>query len=218
MKAKNFNKVFCIGLNKTGTSSLNYAFKILELNSVHFVCKQGNIQLIIAENKKANRDLLTGINEFDAYSDWLIEDTQHLFKELDEQYPGSKFIYTRREVEGWIASRKKHLERTPNIEKLRAENPDNPWYNAHEDRWRQNFINHENDVLDYFKDRPQDLLVFDITKGDGWNEVCGLLELAVPDKPFPHKNKANRNKAKERWENRLKKYIVDPLKRKTPNK
>jgi Sulfotransferase domain len=35
MVQKSFNKVFCIGMNKTGTSSLHQAFLALGLNSIH---------------------------------------------------------------------------------------------------------------------------------------------------------------------------------------
>ena len=38
---------------------------------------------------------------------------------------------------------------------------------------------------------PDDLLVFDLPKGDGWEKLCGFLGHEVPDKPFPHANKAS---------------------------
>ena len=40
-------KIFCIGLNKTGTTTLHEAFLILGVSSVHYECDAGNIKEII---------------------------------------------------------------------------------------------------------------------------------------------------------------------------
>jgi hypothetical protein len=46
------------------------------------------------------------------------------------------------------------------------------------------------DVTEYFKDRPGDLLVMDITRDGQWNKLCPFLNLRRPFRRFPHKNKA----------------------------
>ena len=44
-------KVFCIGVNKTGTSSLHQALQILGYNSVHYLNdKNNNIKAMIEKN------------------------------------------------------------------------------------------------------------------------------------------------------------------------
>jgi hypothetical protein len=53
------------------------------------------------------------------------------------------------------------------------------------DRYRQ----HQNDVLDYFKDRPDDLLVVHIENNDLWTPICDFLSIDVPTSAFPHANK-----------------------------
>jgi hypothetical protein len=48
---------------------------------------------------------------------------------------------------------------------------------------------HNKDVLNYFKQREQDLLVLDFSKGDGWEKLCNFLHKEIPNVPFPHANK-----------------------------
>ena len=43
-------------------------------------------------------------------------------------------------------------------------------------------------VEEYFKDRPQDLLIIDVTAGEGWEKLCPFLGSPVPDVPFPKAN------------------------------
>ena len=62
MKTK--EKIFCIGINKTGTTSLDEAFKILGFKSVHFNCNKGNIKNIILDIRNSkNPDRLKDLNQ-----------------------------------------------------------------------------------------------------------------------------------------------------------
>jgi hypothetical protein len=41
-------------------------------------------------------------------------------------------------------------------------------------------------VIDYFRNRPSDLLTMNILEGDGWEKLCPFLGLdTMPDTPFP---------------------------------
>ena len=51
-------------------------------------------------------------------------------------------------------------------------------------------LRHNAEVVEYFKDRPDDLLVMDITKEDPWPRLCAFLGEPVPSVPFPHSNSA----------------------------
>ena len=44
--------------------------------------------------------------------------------------------------------------------------------------------------MKYFRERPQDLLVLDFAKGDGWEKLCRFLGADIPESEFPHANKA----------------------------
>ena len=98
---KNFNKVFNIGLNKSGTTSLTKALNLLGIKSVHYCLHKEKISEIISYNKKNNKKLMAGLEQFRGFSDF---SGQLLYKQLDQQYPNSKFILTVRDFDDWIRS------------------------------------------------------------------------------------------------------------------
>ena len=103
------NRVFCIGLPKTASTSLNAAFKSLGFKSVHYSCTRGKLREIIRDNSERNRMLLSGIEDYDAYSDFYhARNNIPFLKKLDEQYPNSKFILNTRDLSSWLSSRKLH--------------------------------------------------------------------------------------------------------------
>ena len=51
---------------------------------------------------------------------------------------------------------------------------------------------HDNDVKEYFKDRPNDLLVLNIIGGDTPDKLWSFIGLHNPPKTFPHSNKLNK--------------------------
>ena len=205
---ESYNKIFCIGLNKTGTSSIHKALKILGFNSVHHIESGGkSIKDIIKNNYDNNKDILMGIENYQAFSDWSHPSTNILFKEFDKQYPNSKFILNTRDVEGWIKSREKHLQRTPNLKKLQKQNPNNKWLKMDKDIWREEFQEHHNGVREYFAQRPQDLLEFDVTQGDGWDKLCPFLEKDIPNVEFPTTNRAADQSRKIRYYEKGKRIV-----------
>ncbi len=190
----NAKKIFCIGLNKTGTSSFHEAIKILGFKSVHFLDDDGNnIKDIVENNYLKKNDILKGLEKYDAFSDWNRLHDIAIFKEFDKQYPGSKFIMNTRDINAWLDSREKHVKR--NQEKKRR-NPeaDVSWLKIERAAWEKQFTNHYAAILAYFEERPDDLLVFDVTKGDGWEKLCPFLGLPVRTDPFPKKNVASKFK------------------------
>jgi hypothetical protein len=58
------------------------------------------------------------------------------------------------------------------------------------DRYRFIKESHETNVRSYFAGRPDKLLVFDVSQGDGWQQLCAFLGRPVPDESFPHLNRA----------------------------
>ena len=114
-------KIFCIGLNKTGTRSLSDALEILGYRSLHWggsdqatALRRGpEIRVAVERALEEGRPLLEDIDDVDAYSDLLALSTN--FDVLDRQYPGSKFILTVRDLDEWLDSRRRHVE--TNIER-----------------------------------------------------------------------------------------------------
>lgn len=138
-------KIFSIGFNKTGTSSLHALFLQLGYPSYHGV----------SWRSCCNHKLLTA---YDCFSDGKPDD----LSKLDAMFPGSKFILQVRDLESWIYSRLAHIER----EKRSGFNPNlSPTWDDTEYAVK-NWITARNDyhikVLSYFADRCEDLIVINL--------------------------------------------------------
>ncbi len=174
-------KIFCIGFHKTGTSSFAKAVKTL---GYRVTGSYGINDPDIAKNVYLIAHSL--VKKYDSFQDnpWPI-----IYKELDEKYPNSKFVLTIRDSESWIKSQVRHFGRN--------ETPMRKWIygvgcpEGNEEIYIKRFEKHNNEVIDYFKDRPDDLLVLDFAKGNGWEKLCSFLGTDIPDITFPHANKAS---------------------------
>ncbi len=175
-------KIFCIGLNKTGTSSLHRALQDLGFTSQHFGGPpiRKAVERAIAEDKP----LLTYLPEADAYSD--IQRLSVNFERLDREYPGSKFILTTRPIDGWIDSRRRHVERN-RAAKARGEY-DGTFLEIEPERWRELFEQHHRKVVEYFAGRD-DFIEFRVTDGDGYDKLCPFLGVKQPRSEFPWRNR-----------------------------
>jgi len=182
-------KVFVIGFHKTGTSSLKKALTILGYKvKGPFGTKDPNI------SRYACEAAFRFVEQYDAFQDnpWPI-----IYKELDKKYPGSKFILIIRPAEKWLESQVRHFGTT--------KTPMREWiygvgYPAgNEGVYLARYERHNKEVLEYFKDRPDDLLVLRLAEGDGWKKLCKFLHKDVPNVDFPHENKgADRTKKRKR--------------------
>jgi hypothetical protein len=136
----------------------------------------------VRRNHHAGRRLLHGIEQFDAYSDMAGE---YYFAALDRQYPGSKFILTVRDLESWLDSRERHVQRNRADPGYR-----NVFLNVDRTGWRRHMRNVRRAVEQHFRGRPGDLLVIDIPAGEGWDRLCPFLGVAAPPDAFPHENRS----------------------------
>jgi len=181
----NTTKVFGIGWAKTGTTTLGKCFKILgyvhqgqRLDLVHHL-ETGNLEPILA--------LARQCESFEDWP-WIV-----LYKQLDLEFPGSKFILTQREAARWITSYQNMLkhqgEANEELNRIRRTLYGLPFPFVSADGLMHRYEKHNAEVLDYFRDRPGTLLTVNWEKGDGWLALCNFLEKPVPDIPFPHENK-----------------------------
>lgn len=174
-------KVFCIGFQKTGTTSLGKALETLGYN----VCGPVGVTNPDIE-EKALIWALERIKYYDAFQDnpWPL-----LYKELDFLYPGSKFILTTRSPRSWIKSMYKYFGSYESAAEVWIYGGvGTPIKNRH--GFVKRFKKHNADVRDYFKDRPDDFLELNFAKGHGWDELCSFLEIEKPMIPFPTSNKS----------------------------
>jgi hypothetical protein len=164
-------KVFVIGFNKCGTTSLHAFFLRGGLKSVHWRTPhhKTHIAEVMFSNLSLQRPILQGIDRFDAYSDMVyLSDTIHLegnalFRQLDRDYPGARFILNTRDKTRWIDSRLRHFGGSFLRTCCACYGTDR---DGTVDVWSRQWDAHHADVRAYFQDRPADFLEFDIETGD----------------------------------------------------
>lgn len=193
------NKVFNIGFHKTGTTSLTWFMRQHGYHVLHNTALSME-QLALGSQMDAGIDdgeqadlgslidpalLERLVMAYDFFSDnpWPL-----LYRHLDMLYPDSKFILTRRDVDSWINSLLKYTGRQrTRMRKLvyGYGNPEN-----HIKRYRQVYLKHNRDVVDYFGSRAN-LLVIDIEDDD--RDIASRLEqflrLEKKDILFPAANR-----------------------------
>jgi hypothetical protein len=137
-------KIFCIGLNKTGTSSLHQALQTLGFRSLHLGGPEVPVGIKRATDE--GRGLVEYLGDYDAFSDiWRLSER---FELLDRQYPGSKFILTIRDLDGWLESRRQHVQR--NVLRKAQGHYSGGFLTVDIERWTHEFDEHHARVLDYF--------------------------------------------------------------------
>ncbi len=174
-KKKSDFKIFCIGYPKTGTTSLAGALEILGYNVLdwpraYIKPKDGWVNYF----KKS---------KFDAFSDAPLNDPG-LFKKLDNFFPNSKFILTLRDEDSLIRSWRIFFYGTEwEIDSKK-----------YEKKLRKGYREHNKEVLDYFSDKKDQLLVINIFQDNAWDKICNFLDCKKPEIDFPHKNKGHYRK------------------------
>lgn len=164
------SKIFGIGLAKTGTTSLNDAFAILGIASIG--CPTS----------------IASIRRFDAATDGIVADQ---FEELDRVFPNSKFIYTVRDRDSWLRSYTRYRGRKLPASRAHQDKVERLYGTTGTDRQvlLDSYERHDRHVREYFRDRPDDLLVMNICGGEAdWESLCAFLGKPVPDVPFPASN------------------------------
>jgi tetratricopeptide (TPR) repeat protein len=185
-------KIFGIGLSKTGTTSLTEALTILGIDAGHWA-------------NPLTGQLITDIDTFllGASTDTSVA---YDFEKLYYLYPNARFIWTRRPFASWKQAFTAHYNRTMGngeIEALRdlygRRHVDQMFPSAavqfglylNAENLNDAFQTHSRRVRRFFADKPEGkLLEFDIFKGQGWAELCAFLGLPSPERPFPWANKS----------------------------
>lgn len=183
--------VFGIGFNKTGTSSLSAALHAFGYRCMHHSTPWMSGLDLDRAIKRAVTEGLHPLHyvprlaeEYNAFFDILT--LQRRFDAFADAFPRAKFILHVRDLEPWLESRTKHVQR--NIEMGRT-----TWIRIVPDEWTAEYHAHHEAVREYFKDQPERLLVIDVTTGSGeenWQKLSSFLGLPIPDRPFPRANTA----------------------------
>ena len=190
------DKVLGIGFHKTATSSLGKSLALLAYNLA------GRVPI---ENPISQQPLAkTAIDFARNYEAFKDNPWPCVFKEVDNAFPGSKFILTVRETNDWLESVVKHFGDTSTSMREFIYGVGFPKGNEH--IYISRYERHNNEVVDYFRGRPDDLLIMDIAAGDGWEKLCPFLGKEQPRRIFPHGNTAEARKVK-RLERKIKSFV-----------
>ena len=157
-----YSKIFVIGFNKTASTTLHKLFKVNNLKSQH----------------TTNWDL----SNYDCFSD---NGNLNDFKKLDNMHKDSIFILNTRNLTNWVSSRFKHGHRQH--ERLKR---DKNWaYPCTPElalQWIADRENYYSQVLNYFKDRPNKLIILSIDHPN-WKQFISA-ELGISNKDFKDRN------------------------------
>lgn len=163
-------KIFGIGLERTGTTSLAAAMARIGFTACHLP-------------RTTNQ-----IDEVDFSDDITVACR---FVDLDLRYPGSKFILTMRDESAWLDSCRRwygHLA-AARTRDYTAEDAARRLYGAEifdPEAWLEGRRRHEDFVRRYFIERPWALLMIDICGGQGWAQLLPFVADAMPC--FPCEN------------------------------
>jgi hypothetical protein len=170
------NRIFGIGLTRTGTTSLAEALQLAGIPAAHWIRESHFEQAL--ERYRAIVDMPVTIR----------------YRELDARFPGSRFILTLRELDGWLDScRRWFLTHPPRglVARYRIALYGTPHFEP--ERMTQVYHRHHAEVEEYFRGREKDLLRLNICAGEGWERLLPFLGLGPVGDPFPHSNRSSRS-------------------------
>jgi len=155
-------KVFCIGFQKTGTTSLEAALGLL---GYRVTSTFGKHMDYAALKDQYVQIALEKAAEVDAVQDmpWPL-----VFRELDQAFPGSKFILTERDEDAWWRSILGQFGNNPAVLQQLTYGEDAGAPLGNEKRYRETYRAHNAAVRAYFAERPDDLLIMDLKQANGW--------------------------------------------------
>lgn len=198
-------KIFQIGFSKCGTVTLAVFFRNNGVRAVHH--DYGKLALSMYQNYLNGKPIIDPIyQDYIVYTDMEnmfinpnINIGMLMFKELDKQYPGSKFILNIRDKKAWLKSRSLqplNIHDQTTILELNAK-----LQNTSKDQiltqWSYEWDKHHQAVIEYFKDRPNDLIVFNIEQDPPEKLTAFLKEYLVLD-PTLYRQR-NKTTEREKW-------------------
>lgn len=182
-------RIFFIGFNKCGSRSFAQLCQRAGFNAYH----GGNfdpLSLLIPINMALGRKCLEGFEHYQAFSDSM--NLSKSFRELDRDYPsGSKFVLNTRNVTNWLVSRLNHGNGVY-VEYMNFLNNRNLEWHEWVELWREEFLEHERQVMEYFRGRDDVFLRYDIEtdKLSKFKEFIGQ-HYFKNQEMLPHKGKTS---------------------------
>jgi hypothetical protein len=182
------DKVFVIGLSKTGTTTMKDMLTTLGYRV------RGPSKTLLAQIRAGHPEAaLPVMEEYDAFEDW---PWPLVYREAHEIYGDrARFILTvRRDEDTWFRSIEQHGYRTSLLKSMKdAYGYYRPF--GRKDQFTAIYRNHNAAAHAFFADKPGLFTEFCLERGDSWEKLCALIGHPVPqDKPTPHRNKTAKQK------------------------
>ena len=200
-------KLFCVGAGKTGTTSVEKALS----DFGYRMGDQVKAELLLDDYSKRNfKAIIEYCKTADAFQDAPFC-FQHTYQALDQSFPNSKFILTVRDSdEQWYNSlvnfhRKNYASgnENPTWNDLKNATYRYKGYAAEvrkkvfgilededpysEVKLKQYYNTHNNSIIDYFKNKPN-LLIINVAKKESYKKLCGFLNRKPLYDEFPWEN------------------------------
>lgn len=201
-------KIFCIGQNKTGTTTIETVLKGFDYQLGNQV--QGE-WLLDAWYTRDFKSIIKFCKTAEAFQDVPFS-LPYTFEHLDVAFPNAKFILTERDsAEQWYQSLTKFHsklwaegKRIPTAADLKAatyrklgyayqfnqfvfNTPETDVYN--EAILKAHYLNYNQTVKNYFKSRPEKLLVINVANAKDYSTLCSFLNQTPKGDNFPWVNK-----------------------------
>ena len=200
-------KYFCIGQNKTGTTSLKKAFEDLG-----FIVGDQSIAERLADRYYFESDfepIISYCKTAQVFQD-IPFSWPETFNRLDLAYPGSKFILSVRDsADQWYQSVTRfhaksfgrgniptanELKNATYVSKGFIYRAMKVYGTSDDDIYNKDILiayynKYNESVLSYFKDRPEDLLVINLSSPDAYQRYCAFINMESSRDGFPWENK-----------------------------
>lgn len=182
-------KVFCVGMNKTGTSSIASCLELLELGPVCSPPELGAATRRLVRKILDHQDygpLVEVARRYRSFEDrpWNV---WRAYEAMDRAFPDSVFILSVRDPKSWWRSVARWITVVkPQLLNLYARHLQAD--SLSEAAFVAGYERHNEAIRSHFRGSNR-LLEIDVVGGEGWAELCGFLGRPVPDAPFPHANR-----------------------------
>jgi len=204
----NGQKIFCVGHNKTGTTSLEQALRELG----YTLGSQREAELLMDDWAMRDfRRIIEFCKTADAFQD-LPFSLNYTYQILDHEYPNAKFILTvRNNVDEWYQSlirfhaKLMGVNGVPTIDDVKSFSyVEKGWSWIQQQRiygvtestlydeniYKSYYMNHNAQILEYFRYRPKNLLVLNLANPTAMQSLCEFLEIEYIGQKMPHLNKS----------------------------
>jgi hypothetical protein len=176
--------VICIGLNKTGTKTLEVFFK-KNFSMERTLHSPKKFTKWVMSNMESGRDILYRLN-YEFFSDIFFSSNHEvnrylrsqeyrskIIRKLYEQYPGVNYIINYRDKESWLKSREKHVIKNKRNQRYRNRNADNLWLEVDKEGWSKEYDEHYEFCRSFFADKKA--LWLNIVDGDKPKKLLNFL-------------------------------------------